>query len=89
MKIHPIALGMLLSAALLTGCVSRLASSLSGDPDIQDAADDMEESRLDYESCLKDQEDEFGLNCDDWKDIYEDDQDAYERLVKRQQAQRG
>lgn len=89
MKIHPIALGALFAAALLAGCGSHPARPLIDAADIQGAAEDMEESRLDYQGCLKDQEDEPEINCDIWKEIYEDDQDAYELLVQRKKAQGG
>jgi hypothetical protein len=89
MQARPILLGALLAAALLTGCGSHPAKPLIDAADIQDAAEDMEESRLDYQGCLKDQEDEPDINCDEWKEIYEDDQDAYEWLIKRKKAQGG
>lgn len=87
MKTHPTAPVALFIAALLTGCGTHPARPLIDEADLQDAADDMEESRLDYESCLKDQEDEPDIYCDDWKEIYEDDRDAYELLIKQKKAQ--
>ena len=73
--------------AALAGCGTSPNRTLSDD-DIEEAANDMEESKLDYEDCLRQQEEEEDVSCDEWKQIYEEDRDAYEFLVKQKKAQR-
>jgi uncharacterized lipoprotein len=77
---------------MLAGCGTdpgkTLSRQFSDDPDVEEAANDMEESKLDYENCLKDQEEEITISCDQWKEIYEEDRDAYERILKEKSAKR-
>lgn len=74
-------------AVVLTGCgTTQPAKFLDDDPDLEEAADDVKESKLDYETCLKDQEDGAEVDCDYWKDMYEEDQLAYDQLLKARKA---
>jgi hypothetical protein len=65
---------------LAAGCSS--APSTPGmDPDVEEALSDMQDSKREYEICVHDQEEEPELPCDTFKEIYEEDKDAYERLL--------
>ena len=82
----------LVLAALLAGCGSapgKAATGQSGeDPEVEEARSDMEDSRAEYEGCLRDQDEYDDLDCDLFKEIYEEDREAYERVRKAAQARR-
>ena len=72
----------------LLGCGTHPNRAVSEeDAEIEEAANDMEESKLDYENCLRQQEEE-NVSCDEWKEIYEEDRAAYELLLKQKGARR-
>lgn len=74
---------------LLAGCASHLSKTSPDESDIKDAESDMHESKLDYESCLRDQEEEVEIDCEIFKEIYEEDRETYEYLIKLKKAKAG
>ncbi|BBL76252.1 hypothetical protein [Methylomagnum ishizawai] len=87
-------LGTLALAAWLAACQTapdKAAAHGHGtanvDPDLDEASNDLEESKSDYEACLREQEDDAELDCEASKEMYEEDQAAYDALLKKKKAQ--
>lgn len=84
-----IRLGAVILAAILSACATTPADHKAHlDADIEEAANDMEDSKRDYEDCLREQEEDEEWSCDEFKDMYEEDQQAYERLLRKKAASR-
>ncbi len=86
-------LGALALATLLAGCQTAPSKTappgqVVADPEIDEAANELEESKSDYESCVREQEDDRGLDCDVAKEMYEEDQEAYDDLLRKKKAKR-
>jgi hypothetical protein len=84
-------LGSALLAALLAGCQTAPSKTpppvpSMADPDIEEAVGDLEVSKSDYEQCLRAQEDDRLLDCETSKEMYEEDQAAYELLLKKKKV---
>lgn len=85
-------LGAMALAILLAGCQSAPqkkpapAPVAAVDPEVEEAAEDVEASKADYEGCLRDQEDDRDLNCEAAKEMYEEDQQAYDAILIRKKA---
>lgn len=74
-------------AGFLTGCGTGPSKALGGDdPDIEEALNDMEESKAEFEGCLRDQDEYDELDCEPFKEMYEEDREAYQQLLKSRQA---
>jgi hypothetical protein len=87
-------LGAIALAMLLAGCQSApekppARAPVAVDPEIEEAAEDVEASKADYEGCLRDQEDDRYLNCEAAKEMYEEDQQAYDAILIRKKAKAG
>lgn len=67
---------------LLAGCAAHPVRTTPDNSDIEEAQSDMDDSKRDYESCLQDREDEVEIDCEVFKEIYEEDREAYEALLK-------
>jgi hypothetical protein len=75
-------------AAALTGCGTTPSGRVTGDPDIDEAANDVEESKSDYEACTREQEEDKELSCEEFKEMYEEDLQAYnDILVKKKRSE--
>jgi len=46
----------------------------------------MAESKQEYELCLHDQEEEIDVDCEVFRDIYEEDREAYDILAARRKS---
>lgn len=81
-------------AALLAACqtppTKTTAHGQAGsvDPELDEANNDLEESKRDYEYCLREQEDDRALDCEASKEMYEEDQEAYDDLLKKKKIPR-
>lgn len=78
----------LAALGLLAGCAANPAQPFTADDEVEEARSDMEESKRDYELCLHDQEEEVDIDCEVFKEIYEEDREAYENLLKLRQRAR-
>jgi len=56
------------------------------DPEIEEASADLEESKSDYDSCVRAQDDDPEINCEMVKEMYDEDQAAYDDLLRRRKA---
>jgi hypothetical protein len=77
--------GIIAITIALSACASDFGRAFLIGSDLEEAAADLEDSKFDYETCVREQEEEDN-SCDPWKDLYEEDRAAYERLLKQQKS---
>lgn len=76
-------------AAFLTGCGTAPVKPVGeDDPDLDEAMSDMEESKAEYQACLRDQDEYDEMDCEPFKEMYEEDREAYEQMAKAKNARR-
>jgi hypothetical protein len=75
---------------LLAGCgAAPKPAPAAIDSDIEEAQDEMQESKQEYEGCLRDSEEAYDdMDCEVFKEIYEEDREAYENLIRLKKAGR-
>lgn len=77
-------------AGFLNGCGTTNPAKAAGDEDseVEEARIDMEDSKAEYEACLRDQDEYEDLDCEPFKEMYDEDHEAYRQILEAKKAGR-
>ncbi|CAL1239367.1 hypothetical protein [Candidatus Methylocalor cossyra] len=72
------------ATTLLGACAPSPSVRPTNDSELEEAANDLEDSKYEYEACLREQEEDDNLSCEELKEMYEEDRRAYDQALAKQ-----